>query len=151
MDGAKWTAMAWNPQTIAMSGSIYIGLCVSSHNATATTTAQFSNISTTGGVTGAWEVQAIGAAQPANTAAPLYVAVQDSAGKVKVITHPDPAATTLATWQQWRIPLSDLSGVKLTAVKKLIIGVGDRSNPKADGAGKLFIDDIGVGHPASAN
>jgi len=29
--------------------------------------------------------------------------------------------------------------------------VGDRANPKPDGAGKLFIDDIGVGHPAAAN
>jgi hypothetical protein len=29
--------------------------------------------------------------------------------------------------------------------------VGDRSSPKADGAGKLFIDDIGVGHPAATN
>ena len=55
MDGTKWTAMSWNPQTIAMSGSIYIGLCVSSHNTTAATTAQFSNVATTGGVTGAWQ------------------------------------------------------------------------------------------------
>jgi hypothetical protein len=160
LDGTKWTAMAWNPQTIAMSGSIYIGLCVSSHNATAATTAVFSNVSTTGGVTGSWEVQAIGVAQPANSAASLYVAVQDSAGKSKVITHPDPAATTLATWQQWRIPLSDLSGtgsqtqnsafgdpIKLTAVTKLTIGVGDRSSPKQDGSGMIFVDDIGVGHP----
>jgi hypothetical protein len=139
--------MAWNPQTIAMSGSIYIGLAVTSHNANAPTTVQFSDVSTTGGVTGSWEVEAIGVAQPANDAAPLYVAVQDSAGKSKVITHPDAAATTLAAWQQWRIPLSDLTGVKLTAVKKLMIGVGDRANPKQDGAGIVFIDDIGVGHP----
>jgi regulation of enolase protein 1 (concanavalin A-like superfamily) len=151
-DGANWTTMSWNPQTINMpAGAVCIGLAVTSHNATATTTAVFSNISTTGNVTGAWQVQAIGVAQPANDAAPLYVVVQDSAGKNKVITHPDPAATTLDTWQTWRIPLSDLSGVKLTAVKKMYIGVGDRSNPKADGAGKIFIDDIGVGHPASAN
>ncbi len=89
--------------------------------------------------------------QPANDAAPLYVAVQDSGGKSKVVTYPNPAATTLATWQQWRIPLSEFSagGVKLTAVKKMVIGVGDRSNPKQDGAGKVFIDDIGVGHPAA--
>ena len=144
--------MSWNPQTINMTaGPVYIGLAVTSHNATATTTAAFSNVSTTGTVTGSWQVRAIGVAQPANDAAPLYVIVQDSAGKNKAITHPDPAATTLATWQQWRIPLSDLSGVKLTAVKKLIIGVGDRASPKPDGAGKLFIDDIGVGHPAATN
>ncbi len=153
-DGAKWTSMSWNPQTINMpAGAVYIGLAVTSHNAAATTTAVFSNVATTGNVSGSWQVQAIGAAQPANDAAPLYVAVQDSTGKNKTIAHPDPAATTLATWQQWRIPLSEFSagGVKMTAVKKMYIGVGDRSNPKPDGAGKLFIDDIGVGHPASAN
>ncbi len=149
-DGAKWTAMSWNPQTINMTTSVQIGLAVTSHD-TGTATGVFSNISTTGNVSGSWQVQAIGVAQPANDAAPLYVVVQDSDGKSKVITHPDPAATTLATWQAWRIPLSDLSGVKLTAVKKLIIGVGDRSNPKPDGAGRLFIDDIGVGHPAATN
>jgi len=151
-DGVKWTTITWSPQTINMtSSSVYIGLAVTSHTANAATTVQFSNVSTTGGVTGSWEVQAIGVAQPTNTAASMYVAVQDSAGKVKVISHPDPAATTLATWQQWRIPLADLSagGVKMTAVKKLYIGVGDRSSPKADGAGLVYIDDIGVGHPAN--
>ena len=151
-DGVKWTTITWSPQTINMtSSSVYIGLAVTSHTANAATTVQFSNVSTTGGVTGSWEVQAIGVAQPTNTAASMYVAVQDSAGKVKVISHPDSAATTLATWQQWRIPLADLStgGVKMTAVKKLYIGVGDRSSPKADGAGLVYIDDIGVGHPAN--
>jgi regulation of enolase protein 1 (concanavalin A-like superfamily) len=146
-DGANWTAMSWNPQTINMGASVRIGLAVTGHD-TGTATGMFSNISTTGNVTGSWQVQAIGVAQPANDAAPLYVAVEDSAGKSKVVTHPDPAATTLATWQAWRIPLSDLSGIKLTAVKKMYLGVGDRSNPQPDGAGKVFIDDIGVGHPA---
>jgi hypothetical protein len=151
-DGTKWTAMSWNPQTINMGASVRIGLAVTGHG-TGTATGVFSNISTTGSVTGSWQVQAIGVAQPANDAAPLYVAVQDSAGKSKVVTHPDPAATTLAAWQQWRIPLSEFGagGVKLTAVKKMVIGVGDRSNPKQDGAGKVFIDDIGVGHPAAGN
>ena len=152
-DGVKWTAMSWNPQTIAMTGTAYIGLAVTSHNTTAMTTAQFASVSTTGNVTGSWDVQAIGVAQPANDAALVYVTVQDSAGKSKTITHPNPAATTLATWQQWRITLSDLSaaGVKLTAVKRMVIGAGDRANPKPDGAGLLFIDDIGVGHPAATN
>jgi hypothetical protein len=149
-DGAKWTAMSWNPQTVNMGASVLIGLAVTGHD-TGTAVGVFSSTSTTGNVTGSWRVQAIGAAQPANEAAPLYVVVQDSAGKNQVVTHPNPAATTLATWQQWRIGLGDLSGIKLTAVKKMVIGVGDRSNPKADGAGKLLIDDIGVGHPAAVN
>ena len=135
--------------TITMLGSVYIGLCVTSHSAAATTTAEFSGAATTGSVTGEWQVAEIGAdPEPANNPAPLYVVVQDSAGKSKVVTHPDPAATTIATWQQWRIPLSQLSGVNTAAVKKLIIGVGDRSSPKAGGAGRLYLDDIGFGHSA---
>jgi len=60
-DGVTWTAMAWNPQTINMSAaSVYIGLAVTSHNANALTAAEFSNISTTGSVAGAWEVAEIG-------------------------------------------------------------------------------------------
>jgi len=147
-DGVKWTAMSWNPQTINMAAaSVYIGLCVTSHNANALTMGEFSNVATTGGVTGAWEVAEIGVAQPGNAAGQLYVVVQDSAGKSKVVNHPDPAATTLVGWQEWQIPLSDLSGVNLAAVKKLTIGVGDRANPKAGGAGRLYLDDIGFGRP----
>jgi hypothetical protein len=149
-DGVKWTAMSWNPQTINMAAaSVYIGLAVTSHNANALTTGEFSNVATTGGVTGAWEAAEIGVAQPGNAAGQLYVVVQDSAGKSRVVNHPDPAATTLASWNQWQIPLSDLSGVNLAAVKKLTIGVGDRANPKAGGAGRLYIDDIGFGRPVA--
>jgi hypothetical protein len=78
------------------------------------------------------------------------VVVQDSAGKSKVVTNPDATVTASATWQQWRIPLSSFTGVNMAGVKKLTIGVGDRSNPKAGGAGMLYIDDIGFGHSASA-
>jgi hypothetical protein len=131
-----------------MGATVYIGLAVTSHNVNALTAAEFSNVSTTGNVTGAWEVAEIGVAQPSNSAGQLYVVVQDSAGKVKVVNHPDPAATTLSTWQQWRIPLSDLTGLNLAAVKKVYIGVGDRTSPKPGGVGLLFIDDIGFGRPA---
>ncbi len=149
VDGLKWTTLSWSPQTVNMGSDVYVGLAVTSHDATAVTTVEFSDVATTGAA-GAWTAQAIGADQPANSPAPLYVAVQDSAGKMKAVSHPGPAATTFATWQQWRIPLSDFTsgGVKMTAVKKLFIGVGDRSNASRDGAGRIFIDDIGVGHPA---
>ncbi|MCU0917581.1 MAG: discoidin domain-containing protein, partial [Planctomycetes bacterium] len=150
-DGVKWTSMSWNPQTITMAASpVYIGQCATSHNANALTSAEFSNISTTGSVTGGWEVTEIGVAQPSNTAASLYVVVQDSAGKSKAVKHPDPAATTLASWQEWRIPLGEFTsaGVKMTAVKTIVIGVGDRTSPAPGGAGVLYIDDIGFGHSA---
>ena len=60
------------------------------------------------------------------------------------MTHPDPAATNLATWTEWKIPLSGLTGVSLSKVKKMYIGVGDKASPAQDGSGQLFLDDIRV-------
>jgi len=88
---------------------------------------------------------------PGNDPAPLYVAVADGAGHVKVITHPDPAATVLTQWQTWKIPFSDLSGVSLNNVAMMYIGVGDRDNPTVGGAGRIFIDDIQVGRLGSVD
>jgi len=147
-DGVKWTAMSWNPQTVNMTSSVYVGLALSSHVTGVPATAEFSAISTTGSVTGAWEVTDIGVTHPGNDPSPLYVMIQDSAGKVKVISHPDPAATTVGSWQEWRIVMSDFSGVNMAGVKKLSIGAGNRASPKAGGTGMLYIDDILVGHPA---
>jgi hypothetical protein len=42
------------------------------------------------------------------------------------------------------VPLSGFTGVNMTKVKKMFIGVGNRNNPVADGTGMLFIDDIRV-------
>jgi hypothetical protein len=82
-----------------------------------------------------------------NGAGSLYVAVEDSAGKVAVVTNPDPAIVTTATWTEWKIPLSSLTGVNLAKVKVLYVGVGDRKSPVAGGAGRLYIDDIRVTKP----
>ncbi len=148
-DGKTWTALTPD-QTITMTANVYIGLCVTSHNASLYSTAEFSNVSTTGTVTGAWQAPAIGMAMQGNSPAPLYVRVEDKAGKNKTVVHPNLGVTATPTWTEWRIPLSDLSaaGVNLAAVKKITIGVGDKASPKAGGGGILFIDDIGFGHPA---
>ena len=69
------------------------------------------------------------------------------------MTHPDPAATLLTTWQAWTIDLASLSGDQDQAVKKMYIGVGDRKNPVPGGAGRLYIDDIRItrGVPVEPN
>jgi hypothetical protein len=82
-----------------------------------------------------------------NGAGALYVAVEDSAGKSAVAVNADPAAVTATTWTEWKIPLSSLTGVNLAKVKTLYIGVGDRANPAAGGAGRLYIDDIRLTKP----
>ena len=65
------------------------------------------------------------------------------------MTHPDPWATTAASWQPWRIGLSEFlaAGLRMTSVKKLTIGVGERNKPIAGGSGVIYLDDIGFGHP----
>ncbi len=157
-DGKTWTIQpanentgtdrSPNPQTIVMGGTVYIGMAVTSNNAGAgPCIGQFSDVVTTGTVTGQWVAANVGPNQ-ANDPAGLYVTVEDKAGKTKTVAHPDPAATTASAWTQWRIALGDLTGINLAAVKKLTIGAGDKANPKAGAAGMLYIDDIGFGHPA---
>jgi hypothetical protein len=82
-----------------------------------------------------------------SAAAPLYVAVEDSTKRMGVVAYADPAITGSTKWTQWKIPLSSFAGVNMAKVKKLYIGVGDRKNPVADGAGRIYIDDIRVTKP----
>jgi hypothetical protein len=148
-DGATWTQLG-AAETIPMTNPVLIGLALCSHDAGIATGAAFSNVSTTGNVTGTWQVAEIGAPQPVgNSVEGLYLSVKDSSGKTKVVQHPDVAATASISWQQWTIPLSEFTaaGVKMTAVKSLTIGVGNKAAPKAGGTGTVYIDDIGYGRP----
>jgi len=149
-DGSKWTAMSWNPQTISMVGTVYIGLVVTSHNVNVATTAVFSNASTSGGAGGSWQFAEIGIDHLLNDRDTLYIAVKDSAGRTAVVTNPDADAVLRNTWQAWDIPLADLrsAAVNVAAIKTMYIGVGDRKTPSAGGSGRIFIDDIGFGRSA---
>jgi hypothetical protein len=40
--------------------------------------------------------------------------------------------------------------VDLSRVKKICIGLGDRTNPEAGGTGRIYIDDICLTKPAPA-
>ncbi len=79
---------------------------------------------------------------------PMYIALQDSAQHVGVVTHPD-AFAKAQDWVEWKIPLRDFAeaGVKLTAVQKIMIGVGNRAGLAAGGIGAVFIDDIYLTKP----
>jgi len=146
-DGQSWQQIG-DPRTVAMTDPVLIGLAVTSHNANRATSAQISNVSFTGNVTGAWKVAEIGVAQPrGNTPQSMYVAVEDSAGKVAVVMHPDATITARSGWTEWVIPYGNLAGVNLSNISTLYIGVGNRNNPSAGGSGTVFIDDVGYGHP----
>ena len=73
--------------------------------------------------------------------------MEDKAGKTKTVVNPNPSASASGAWTQWKIALSDLTSVNLTAVKKITLGAGDKASPKAGAAGMLYFDDIGYGHP----
>ncbi len=146
-DGVTWTQQG-DPQTIAMPAKVLIGLAVSSHvDLNTLCKAVFSNVSVKGDVDQAsatsYDVK------PGNSTQPIYVAVQDAAGKVAVATYPEPAATTITSWTSWKIPLSDLAGVDLKNVAKLFVGVGDSLNPTPDGTGVILIDSVRVVKPVS--
>ncbi len=143
-DGSNWVLMG--TETVTMLQNVYVGLCLAGGNADVTCTAEFSDVSMTGTVTGPWQSQDIGI--ESNTPEGLYIGLEDNAANITVIKHTDPAATTTDTWTEWSIPLADFTGVNSQAIKKIVIGVGDRDNPQLGGAGDLYIDDIGVSLPS---
>ncbi len=149
-DGVTWMDVTpAAPVSIPMAANVYIGLALTSHDVAISTAAEFSNVSTTGNVTGNWQVEEVGIAQPVgNSSQPMYVTIEDSAGKTKTVASADTAITARQTWQEWAIPYSELSGVNLSRVEKMTVGVGSKSNPTADGTGIVYVDDIGYGSPA---
>ncbi|NLZ05315.1 MAG: hypothetical protein GXY19_09095 [Phycisphaerae bacterium] len=151
-DGVAWVDIAVSPAvTVQMTDTVYIGLAVTSHDAAISTVAEFSNLSTTGSVTGAWQTAEIGVAQPVGniTAEPMYVRLEDAAGKSATVVSADASIVQRATWQEWAIPYSNLAGVNLSRVQKLVIGVGSETAPAAGGTGIVYVDDIGFGRPAA--
>jgi len=154
-DGVTWTSItadaAASTVNIGMAADVYIGLAVTSHNTAMQTSVQFSKVATAGGASGSWRNVAIGVAQPGNAPGALYLTLEDKSGHKKTVTHSDPQAVTAVDWQQWKIPLSQFSsgGVNVSAIKTMILGVDNWSNPASGGAGLLFIDDIAFGKPAA--
>jgi hypothetical protein len=148
-DGAAWTRLG-TAQTVTMTDPVLIGLALTSHDASIQTHASFSNITTTGNVTGSWQVVDIGVTQPTgNSAEPIYLTVKDNSRTVTLL-NPDTVATARFDWQQWLIPLSDITsaGVKATAIKSITLGVGNRTSPTAGRTGTVYFDDLARGKPA---
>jgi len=157
-DGVTWEPMveAANPDeptalAIPMGSTVLVGLALTSHSSGNPTSAEFSGVATEGSVTGSWQVEAVGVEQPSNDPGQLYVALEDTNGRVAAVGYPDQGAVGAAGWQEWQIPHSAFTGVNLGSVRTMYIGVGDRDNPQAGGTGLLYVDDILVGHPGSSD
>jgi hypothetical protein len=140
-----WHLMVWSSRVIQMTDNVYIGLALTSHNPDVVCTAEFSDVQTTGTVTPAqWTHQAIGATMISNDPEPMYVAIANSTGTPAVVYHDDPDVALTGTWTEWNIDLKDFAdeGVNLVDVNSIAIGFGDRNNPQAGGAGKMYFDDV---------
>ncbi|MHC4753380.1 MAG: LamG domain-containing protein, partial [Planctomycetota bacterium] len=167
-DGINWTIKdasgveddAMNPVTIPMFSNVYIGLALTSHDDTGQNVlcvGQFSDVSTSGFVTGAWQVADIGTIMPeegANDPEPMYVAISNSNGTTGTVYYEDndnidTNATLIDTWTQWNIDLKDFQdqGVNLADVNSVAIGIGTRGSTTPGGAGKMYFEDIVLYRP----
>ncbi|MDT8302320.1 MAG: LamG domain-containing protein [Sedimentisphaerales bacterium] len=75
-----------------------------------------------------------------NAAENLYVALNGSA----VVNHDNPNAALRSAWTRWDISLQAFAdqGVNLANVNSITIGLGNKNNPVAGGAGMMYFDDI---------
>jgi regulation of enolase protein 1 (concanavalin A-like superfamily) len=148
-DGTNWQPLvdaASNTHDLAVIGNVYIGLCLTSHDAAAVTVAEFSNVSTSGGVSGAWQIEEVGFDHPDNGLADVYVRLEDSMGRSDTEVYP--GGTVVNQWTEWKIALTEFAGVSTNAIKKMTLGIGNPDAPMADGSGMVFLDDIRVVGPA---
>ena len=148
-DGATWER--FNLTQVTMNTPMYIGLALTSHAATLTCEAKFSNVSFPDtNVDMQWTDQDVG--MLSNESEPIYVTVVDGSGTAATVYYDDPNAPLISDWTELNIPLTDFSdqGVVLTDVGKLVIGFGSADDPQPGGSGLVFFDDIRLYLPREA-
>jgi len=143
---AWWPVNLIGQPTMSMAGFASMGLmhCTYRDNLT-TATAVFSRVTSTS-VTPLNTTSSLGI--PLNDADHLYLRLEDTTGSPPLIVpHPNnPQAIQRGAWQTWNINLASLSGINLSTLQTLAIGVGDPNNLQSGGTGLIFIDDISL-HP----
>ncbi len=75
----------------------------------------------------------------------FYIGLKDSGSTVHVVYYPDMEDLVQEGWEDavsWNIPLSDFGGVDLNDIQRIYFGFGDRDNPQAGSAGKIYVDSI---------
>lgn len=84
--------------------------------------------------------------QRTNDPAPLYVVIEDSAGRQGKVVHPDETILRNDEWSAWTIPFSAMAddNVNFAAVKSITIGVGDPEGEPSGAQGLFYVDSIGV-------
>ena len=152
-NGTTWTPMKsadpMDPSEypIDFRDSTYVGLAITAYTDDGTPCrATISKVTITGNAPAGPLSESTDIGISSNDPEPLYIGLGD-ASTLAVVDHPAGSNATVANeWTQWAIPLDQFAaaGVNLTAVTTMLIGVGDRANPQAGGAGTLYFDDIQV-------
>ena len=150
-NGTTWEAVELSvPTNISMVSNVYVGLALTSHNASVTCEARFSNVTITGTAGAQWLGQDVGIAS--NAPEPLYVSVSNKTGAAAVVVHETGAAATISAWTEWVIPLQTFAdqGINLADVDKIAIGLGARGDATAaGGSGTMYFDDIRLYQPTA--
>ncbi|HEC02678.1 MAG TPA: LamG domain-containing protein [Phycisphaerales bacterium] len=75
-----------------------------------------------------------------NAADRMFVALNGTS----VVYHDDASATQTTGWNQYVIDLQAFTGVNLTNVNTITIGIGTKDSPAAGGTGTMYFDDIAL-------
>ncbi len=153
-DGVNWSPVkSANPEDpsefqITMPTNLYAGLAVCAHNPDhVQCNATFSNVSINGAASGDSITESVDIGIETNDPELLYIGLGDASGAMSVAYHELGTDAALAgDWTAWAVPLDDFAaaGVNLAAVDRMVLGVGDRSDPQDGGSGVLYFDDIQV-------
>jgi hypothetical protein len=77
----------------------------------------------------------------------LYLRVEDKDGSSAEVEYDGPAGLDTTQWQRWAVQLDELSGVDLSRVKWLYVGVGDRNAGASGATGRIYLDDVRLCRP----
>ena len=105
---------------------------------------------TAGGVTKALSLWFYG--DPLNLIEPMWVRLTDASNNTAKVLYgkyadEDVKDVNEASWHEWLIDLGDFTGVGLTNVKSIAIGIGNEPAGPAGGSGTLYFDDIRIYAP----
>ncbi|MHC4203717.1 MAG: PA14 domain-containing protein, partial [Planctomycetota bacterium] len=146
VDGATWNSMG-DAVSVPMSATVYVGLAVSAQQpnddrqVNRTTWEGVDIVGTVDEDGPITKMMDIGI--PLNSEEELYLFIEDSVGGSAMVPHPDGVQVSqVQDWVAWNVDLSTLTGVDLSRIEKLTIGMGKKNAPVNNGVGTMFIDDI---------
>jgi hypothetical protein len=143
-DGKTWEAIGNSAAvSVSMRPDVLIGLEIASYGIDQDVAAAvFSNL-TIEGAADAWTQTDVGL--KFNAPDSVYVTIEDSTGKSYTSVHPDAAVHTV--WTQLKLDTAKAvsAGVNIHKIKKIVIGVGNKTAPVKSGTGMLCIDDLSFG------